>query len=641
VEGKAAIAVFLTCFFSLVSIKEPITQKHKYSCNSRSLPSKKIITNVETTESRSPDFVDNLHSVLRCFRFIKLFKPNQPLMRFITACVCVSLFLTSDPSVFAQSTTIVNPILAGFYPDPSVLKVGDDYYLINSTFAYFPGLPVFQSKDLKNWKQIGNVISRPSQMNFMGHRMTRGLFAPAISYDKGTYYVVCTLIDRGGNFVVTAKDPAGPWSDPTFIPEVQGIDPSIYFDGAKAYIVYNSDAPENKPLYSGHRTIRMYEFDPVKLKVMGEEKILVNGGVDISKKPVWIEGPHFLKANGWYYLYAAEGGTSVNHSEVVFRSKSIWGPFVPYEKNPILTQRDLPADRKDPVTSAGHAQFVEGPDGKTYVIFLAVRPYSENYYNTGRETFLAPVEWKDEWPIANPDSKEIQYAYKTAFKEIKQKNALPQSGNFGYTLTFEKGLDPALLFLRTVDSSSFSLNKTDGLKMKLKPETIMEHGNPSFIGKRQQHLYCSTETSLDFSATTDNEKAGLVIFQDEKHFYYLCKSTDEGKPVVQLFKSSTEGQAMELITQSFLEETSKKLLLRITAAGPDYSFEFATRSNHWTLLKDKVDGKFLSTQVSGGFIGCIFGMYATSSGSATSGHAAFHYLKYAGNDPMYNKTQGL
>jgi len=541
--------------------------------------------------------------------------------------------LLSIHFIQAQSTTLVNPILNGFYPDPSIVKVGADFYLINSTFAYFPGLPVFHSKDLKNWKQVGNVISRPSQMNFMGHRMTRGLFAPAISYNNGLYYVVCTLIDTGGNFVVTAKDPAGPWSDPTFIPEVRGIDPSIYFDNGKAYIVYNSDPPENKSLYSGHRTIRMYEFDPVKLKVVGDEKILVNGGVDISKKPVWIEGPHFLKRDGWYYLYAAEGGTSVNHSEVVLRCKDIWGPFVPYEHNPILTQRHLPADRKDPVTSTGHAQFVEGPDGKTYAIFLAVRPYRDNYYNTGRETFIAPVEWKDGWPVVDPDHQEVQYRYKVDYKEIKDKDARPQSGNFQYTLTFEKELDPALLFLRTVDSSSFSLGKVNGLTMNLKPETIMELGNPSFIGKRQQHLYCTAETSLNFTAKSEKEKAGLVIFQDEKHFYYLCSSMDQGKAVVQLYKSTDDSKTMELMTQAAV--TTNKVLLRITAEGEQYSFSYSDKPNNWILLKDKVDGTFLSTQVANSFIGCVFGMYATSSGDPTSTKASFKYLKYVGNDPMY------
>ena len=515
------------------------------------------------------------------------------------------------------------------------MKVGPHYYLINSTFAYFPGLPVLHSKDLKNWKQIGNVISRPSQMNFMGHRMTRGLFAPAIDFHDGTYYVTCTLIDTGGNFVVTAKDPAGPWSDPTFLPEVRGIDPSLYFDDDnRAYILYNSDPPDNISLYDGHRTIRMYEFDPVNLKVSGEEKILVNGGVDITKKPVWIEAPHFLKRDGWYYLYAAEGGTSVNHTEVVLRSKSVWGPFVPYEHNPILTQRHLPPDRKHPITSAGHAQFVDGPDGKMYAVFLAVRPYRDNYYNTGRETFIAPVEWKDGWPIINPDHEEIQYYYDVNYEEVKQENALPQSGNFQYTLTFEKELDPTLVFLRTVDSSSFSMSKANGLTMNLKPETCMELGNPSFIGKRQQHLFCVNEIEMDFSAKSENEKAGLIIFQDENHFYYLCKSTDQGNAVVQLYKGTPEINNMELLAQASIT-SSDPVLLRIDAEGEQYSFRYAEKPNDWILLKDKVDGTFLSTQVAGGFIGCIFGMYATSSGNPTSNSASYKYMRYKGNDPMF------
>jgi alpha-N-arabinofuranosidase len=540
--------------------------------------------------------------------------------------------LLSKPS-FAQTTVLTNPILTGFYPDPSVVKVGADYYLINSTFAYFPGLPIFHSKDLKNWKQVGNVISRPSQMNFMGHRMTRGLFAPSISYKDGVYYVVCTLIDKGGNFVVTAKDPSGPWSDPTWLPEVNGIDPSIYFDDSKAYIIYNSDAPENKPLYSGHRTIKIFEFDAAKLKVVGEEKILVNGGVDITKKPVWIEGPHILKTKDWYYLYAAEGGTSVNHSEVILRSKSVSGPYTPYENNPILTQRDLPVDRKNPITSAGHAQFVDGPDGKTYAIFLAVRPYRGNFYNTGRETFIAPVEWKDGWPVINPQHKEIQYSYPVSYAETKQVNARPQSGNFNYAITFEKTLDPALLFLRSIDSSSFSLSAANGLTMKLKPETCMETGNPSFIGKRQQHLYCSTETLLEFNSKSDGEKAGLVIFQDERHFYYLCKSLSAGKSVVQLYKSNTETPTMDLMNE--VEAVSEKVLLRIGAEGEKYNFSYSDKPGKWSVLMDNIDGTFLSTEVAGGFIGCVFGMYVTSSGAPSSNTASFKHLKYNGNDNMY------
>ncbi|MGB3008405.1 MAG: glycoside hydrolase family 43 protein [Chitinophagaceae bacterium] len=555
-------------------------------------------------------------------------------IKFATSVLLCSL-LTGINS-FAQTTTFVNPILKGFYPDPSIVQVESDYYLINSTFSYFPGIPVFHSRDLKNWKQIGNVIDRTSQLDFMGERMTRGLFAPAISYNNGIYYVTCTDIDHDGNFVVTAKNPAGPWSNPVKIPQVRGIDPSLYFDdNGKAYILYNSDAPDNKPLYSGHRTIRMYEFDPVSLKVIGEEKQLVNGGVDISKKPVWIEGPHIMKRFGWYYLYAAEGGTSVNHSEVVFRSKSVWGPYIPYEKNPILTQRDLPEDRKNPITSTGHAQFVDGPDGNTYAIFLAVRPYEGDFYNTGRETFIAPVEWKDEWPVINPNNEEVQYSYPVNIKEVKQKGTLPQSGNFSYTLQFKKQLDPSLLFMRKPDSTAFILSKKAGLTLKLKPETIMDMGSPSFVGKRQQHLFNTVETKIDFAPVTANEKAGLTIFQSESNFYFMAKSINNSKEVMQLFKGKPREKKMELITEVPLESKSSKLHLKINAEEDTYSFYYSTDGKNWNLLKDKTDAKFVSTKTAGGFVGCIYGMYATSSGEQSSNTASFKFLKYSGNDPVY------
>lgn len=525
-----------------------------------------------------------------------------------------------------------NPILSGFYPDPSVTKVGNDYYLVNSTFAYFPGIPIFHSKDLKNWKQIGNIIDRPSQLNFMGEQTSRGLFAPSINFHKGIYYMTCTMIDKGGNFVVTAKDPAGPWSDPVWLPKVKGIDPSLFFDLEKAYIVYNSEAPDNKPLYSGHRTIRVYEFDPVGLKVVGDEIQLVNGGVDISKKPVWIEGPHIFKRADWYYLCAAEGGTSVNHSQVILRSKNVTGPYIPYEKNPILTQRDLDPNRKNPITSAGHAELVEGPDGKTYAVFLAVRPYEGNHYNIGRETFIAPVKWEDGWPVINPDHKEIQYTYTAGFKEFKQ-HSLPQSGNFSYKILFDKVLDPSLLFLRTRDTSWYKLDKIKGLTLNLLPETCMGTGNPAFIGKRQQHLTASAITEMNFNAKANGEKAGMLIYQSEYNFYYICKSFKDGQQVMQLFQGNSKEKTMDLVaTQNVIKGT---VWIKIEAKRDRYDFSYSTAPNKWQLLKGNLDGKVLSTQSAGGFIGSLFALYATSSGQPSQNKATFKYLDYSGNDQLY------
>jgi len=545
------------------------------------------------------------------------------------------LFLLCFTSQAFAQIKFTNPILAGFYPDPSITKVGPDYYLVNSTFSYFPGIPVFHSKDLKNWKQIGNVIERNTQMTFLGDGTSRGLFAPSINYHKGTFYMTCTNIDKGGNFVMTAKNPAGPWSDPVWLRDVKGIDPSLFFDKDKAYIVYNSDAPDNKPIYSGHRTIRTYEFDPATLKVSGEEHLLVNGGVDISKKPVWIEGPHIFKREDWYYICAAEGGTSVNHSQVILRSKSATGPYVPYENNPILTQRDLDPNRPNPITSTGHAELVEGPDGKTYAIFLAVRPYEGNFYNTGRETFIAPVKWTNGWPVINPDLKEVQYQYSADYKEIKQAGAPPQNGNFSYRTTFDKKLDQSLLFLRKNDSSWYSLSKKNGFTMKLKPETVMEKTNPAFLGKRQQHMFCTASTALQFTPKSENEKAGLMIFQGEFNFYFMCKSIKENKMVIQLFKGDKKAGNMILITELPLSNPSAAIQLEIEAKGGLYDFKYKQGNEGWLTLKNDVDGKYLSTQAAGGFIGSLFALYATSSGQQSDNTASFKWLDYSGNDKIY------
>ncbi len=292
-----------------------------------------------------------------------------------------------------------NPILAGFYPDPSITRAGDAYYLVTSSFVYYPGVPIFRSTDLVHWTQIGSVLDRPSQLHVDSAGISRGIFAPVIRYHDGTFYMITTLIDRGGNFIVTAKNPAGPWSDPIWLREVDGIDPSIFFDDdGRAYIT-NNGPPVETPLYEGHRAIWVQEYDVANKKMIGPRSVIVNGGVDLAKKPIWIEAPHILKVKGQYYLICAEGGTADQHSEVVFRSSSPLGPYTPYSGNPILTQRHLDPSRAFPVTSTGHADFVETQNGEWWAVFLGTRPYANDTYNIGRETFLLPVRWVDGWPV--------------------------------------------------------------------------------------------------------------------------------------------------------------------------------------------------------------------------------------------------
>ena len=551
---------------------------------------------------------------------------------FFSYLVVLTTFFTG---VQAQMT-LENPILPGFYPDPAICKAGSDYYMVTSTFVYFPGIPVLHSKDLKNWKQIGSAISRPSQMDFMGEQVSRGLFAPAINHHNGIFYITCTDIDHGGNFIITATNPAGPWSNPVYIKEARGIDPSLFFEGDRAFIIYNSDPPENKSLYSGHRTVRIYELDLKTLKVKGAEKILVNGGVDLSKKPVWIEAPHIYKRNDFYYLMAAEGGTSVNHSEVIFRSKDVRGPYIPYEKNPILTQRHLDPGRKNPISSVGHADLVEGPDGNTYAVFLGVRPYAGDFYNTGRETFIAPVKWVDGWPIINADYKEVQYKYNVNWKEQKHADQLPITGNFSLKVPFKDSLNTQFLFLRTNNPDWYSFRKNkNALTINLLPETILEKGNPAFIGRRQQHLNSSAFTEMDFSAQNENEKAGLIIFQNENHFYYMCKSIDNKKNVIQLFKGNPASNQMDLLKQIVLPKSQNKVYFKITSDKDHYSFWYGSSNKNWKLLADKLDGKFLSTAVAKGFVGSLYGIYATSAGKVSNNQAVYRWFGYSGNDSTY------
>lgn len=533
--------------------------------------------------------------------------------------------------VTARSQSFQNPILAGYYPDPSICKAGDDYYIINSSFAHYPGIPIFHSKDLLNWHLISYAMNRPSQLALEGSGISRGLFAPAISYHNGIFYIVCTEVSKLGNFIITAKDPKGPWSDPVKLPQVNGIDPSLFFDdNGKAYVVYNSIPPDNKTLWNGHRTIRMYELDPVNLKVIGEELLLVNGGTDISKKPVWIEGPHIYKKDGWYILMCAEGGTGYNHSEVVFRSKSVEGPYIPYDKNPILTQRHLDPNRKNPITTTGHADIVEDKDGNWWGIFLGCRPYEGDYYNTGRETFMAPVKWVDGWPIFDLGGDEVKYSY--PINATVNKMTEKFNGNYLFKDNFNNSnLNLRYQFLRTVTENWYDLSANTGkLTINLRKETCSGRSNPSFIGFHQPHLKGYAATAMQFNPAAENEKAGLIVFQNERHFYYLCQSVADGKPVVQLYKDSI------LVTSIPLNiKKNKNICFKIEASNDKYSFYYSIQKNKWNAVQENVDGKFLSTKEAGGFVGCMYALYATSNGIASVNKASYDWFEVKNAEEVY------
>ncbi|WP_425500933.1 glycoside hydrolase family 43 protein [Pseudoxanthomonas gei] len=500
-----------------------------------------------------------------------------------------------------------NPILAGFHPDPSITRAGDRFYLVTSSFAFFPGIPVFESGDLVHWKQIGNVIDRPSQLDFDGLGMSRGVFAPSIDYHDGIFYVVNTAVDSGGNFLATAVDPAGPWSGPIWLPTIGGIDPSLFFDDDGRTYLLNNDAPVGAPRYDGHRAIWMQEFDLARKQPFGPRKVLIDGGVDPSTNPIWIEGPHIFKRDGWYYLNCAEGGTGPQHSQVILRSRAVWGPYQPYEKNPILTQRDLPTDRVHPITNAGHADLVEGLDGRWWATFLASRNYGEVHYNTGRETFLLPVEWRDGWPMILEPGLEIPYLGRGPGFMAHAAAQAPATGNFIWRDEFDTlALGKEWMFVRVPKLQWADLAGHPG-QLAIRPlaETLDTLRNPAFLARRQQHTSFNASVALQVPAEAGIE-AGMAAFQNEANWYFLGVRRKGTGLELFLEKSSREGRQV-VATRGLPAMDSLKF--KVEGNEGDYSFGFDA-GHGWQWLSQHQDGTVLSTDMAGGFIGAVIGPHA-------------------------------
>ena len=510
-----------------------------------------------------------------------------------------------------------NPVLAGFHPDPSVVRVGNDYYLVNSTFGWFPGIPVFHSRDLVHWRQIGNAIDRPTQLDFAKLGMSRGIYAPAISFRDGRFYIVTTCVDCGGNFVITARDPAGPWSDPVWLPTVEGIDPSLTFDADGQAWIVNNRAPAGPPRYDGHRALWIERFDPVALKMLGNPRMIVDGGVDPAARPVWIEGPHIYRTHGGYYLIAAEGGTEVRHSQVVFRSDRIDGPYRPAPPgvNPILTQRDLDPARPAPVTSAGHVDMVELKDGSWWALFLATRPYRDDLSNIGREIFLLPVTWQDGWPTILPKGRPIpQVAPRPALPRIAAA-VPPTTGSFTVRDDFTgTALSPAWMTMRTPVTPRWQVGG-GRLRIAAAGDGVGDHGRPGFVALRQAHAYASATTMVTFDPA-EGAEAGLVAVQDDDHFLGVALTRRNGRRMVRAFRRGAADEPAAGVTLALLPlagPAGRPVSLRIVARGGRYDLDRKAAGGRWRAVAHDVDGTILSSARAGGFTGTMIGPFARAS----------------------------
>lgn len=515
-------------------------------------------------------------------------------------------------------TQYLNPILAGFYPDPSICRTGDTYYLVNSSFSFFPGVPIFESKDLVNWIQIGHVLDRESQLPLHGQAVSAGIFAPDIKYNawNKTFYMITTNVGKG-NFFVKTKDPHQGWSEPVYLPKVDGIDPSFCFDEktGRAYIVHNAPVMGGHD-YEGQRAIRLLEFDVKGDSIIGEPHQIVRGGTHVQEKPIWIEGPHLYRIGKYYYLMCAEGGTGDWHSEVIFRAsvKSDITRAESWEEcphNPILTQRHLydyeqnPYLPADAVTSTGHADLVQTTKGDWYAVFLGCRAYEGPYYNTGRDTYLLPVSWNNGWPTILEGGKKVSAVLPAPLPMGKAMSGL--TGNFSYTDRFDKAeLHPRWMSLR--NPTPF-YTTGEGLVLRPKAVNISQRESPSALFCRQQHTCFTAETQLTFQPRSAADLAGFTLLQNEDYNFVFGLTLLDGKPAITLTRSEKQ---RTLIASASLSNGCP-VRLKIEGNGRYYSFCYAEPDGQWQTLARGVDAVCLSTAHSGGFIGACIGLYTTTA----------------------------
>ncbi|MCM0641560.1 glycoside hydrolase family 43 protein [Cellulomonas wangsupingiae] len=512
-------------------------------------------------------------------------------------------------------STVSNPVLPGCYPDPSICRVGDDYYLVASTFEYLPGLPVMHSRDLVSWEQIGHVVDRPGQLDYTGIASSGGLYAPTIRYHDGQFWVVCTLVDqrdgsRGGNFLMTATDPAGPWSDPIWL-ESFGIDPSIFFDDDGRIWVHGTRLAL-EPRWHDQTEVWVRELDRETMQWVGPETVIWHGAVE---GVVWSEAPHIYKVDGTYYLIAAEGGTEFHHAESVARADSVTGPYVGNKGNPVLTHRHL--GRKHPVVGAGHADLVEAADGSWWAVLLAMRTYGGYHYPMGRETFLVPVVWEDGWPVFAPGVGMVPSEVEVPFAGEPTPGVV-QGGASGT-------VPPADLRWTAVRAlpTEVATPAGEGWDLPLRAATLADVEVPAFLGLRLQHPDADlvAQVAVDLA---EGEEVGVAVRQSEKDHVRLAV-TPEGDTLRARVVHRQRG--VETVLGETVVTGAGTLTFGVRARGVDLEL-LVGAGDATPVVVGTADATLLDSVATGGFLGLWLGVYGTSNGAPTHTVAHVAHVDY-------------
>ncbi len=466
---------------------------------------------------------------------------------------------------------------------------------------YFPGVPVFHSRNLVDWVQIGHVLDRPEQLMLKGIRANGGIYAPTLRYSNGTYYMITTSVDGIGNFYVTATDPAGPWSDPIIVAE-PGIDPSLFFDDdGKVYYT------QHVGLGDGY--IGQAEIDIRTGKLKGPLQNIWSGiGYE------WPEGPHLYKIDGTYYLLIAEGGTSVNHMITVARSSSPMGPFESFSGNPIFTHKDEP---DNPYYAIGHGDIVDSPDG-WWLVCLGVRNSSPQL---GREMFLTPIDWKDGWPVSVTDG------------YVREELPAPDFGESVLTTKsvredFDRDTLPAeWSYVRNPNYQNYSLTERPGfLRLKGSEVSLGEEDSPTFLGIRQKHAEARIAARFDFIPESENEEAGLCIRSTDSYRIDFALRLAKGKRHAVLQKVWNDEK--EIIGSMEVPQTGE-VTLEIAASKGEYAFSCTSDAGDSNLI-GRVDASSYTYEKTRSFMGVVIGVYASGNGKPNTHPADIDWFEYEG-----------
>ena len=551
------------------------------------------------------------------------------------------LFLFLIFNVYSQDT-FLNPIINGGYPDPSIVRVDDDFYIVNSSFEYFPALPIHHSKDLVNWELIGYGIDRPSQgtgkVNLYDVQQQGGIHAPSIRYHDGLFYIVTTNVyspvDKSKptemvNFILTAKNPAGPWSDPYVIEGAPGIDPDIFFDdNGKVWFVGTHDT--GNPNKNGIGEIWIQELDLNNWKLKGQRHSIWRGACG----GCCVEGPHIYKQYGRYYLMVAEGGTSYNHAVMIASSENIEGPYDSNPKNPILTSRHL--SNNNWVHSTGHADLVQLKDNRWYMVSLGIRNEMDSTSNMGRETHLMPVVWEEawdnwvevekgrwepviiKWPVVAPNTGKVERNTSIPFLEKKQ--------NIDYSFyddfTSSK-LDLQWNFRRVPRENTYQLNsKNKTLKLNLSPESFELRSQYNLMGFRQKETEFEYSSSMNFKPKKNFSEAGLSIFSQDDNYINFTVKKHNNKTLLNLSVKPRD-QKLDII-KSIPLKYNENIILKILSKDNKYIYYYSLdEGNSFDVFTETAANLVLCK----GYIGTNLGLYASSNGYKTKEYAEFEWVK--------------